>query len=387
MNRIVASLLFSCLCSPLWAYQELRLSFYTETVRLVYDQPLAQVPSPAVEERSIRQFYLRQKEQPPSTLLHSLQKTRRTLRLNDWLYYELILKTLHALLPEGNKNDKTFWAWVLLSQTGFDTRLAYLGQEVFLYVYTQDRIYEAPVIQDDGRSYVNLTAIPDGPQEQRALYLLDLPQSNSGHAFSFRLRELPLLRPIIEERQVKFRYKDEQYEWTVKVDRNIANFMDGYPILSEASYLETPLSDSLAQSLYPHLKKLAAGKNEWQTAELLAAFTRSAFVYKEDKEYFGKSKPMVAEELLLYPYSDCEDRTAMFFNLVQEVLGLPALLVAYPDHLTMAIALPQSKGSRIRYEGKDYYICDPTGPANSHEIGIVPKGYESVPFSILKSYP
>ena len=37
-------------------------------------------------------------------------------------------------------------------------------------------------------------------------------------------------------------------------------------------------------------------------AELLAAFTRSSFAYKEDKEYFGYSKPMVAEEVFLYPF-------------------------------------------------------------------------------------
>ena len=162
--------------------------------------------------------------------------------------------------------------------------------------------------------------------------------------------------------------------------------MDTYPVLREDYYLETPLSDTLARTLYPYLSAQLAGKNEWQATEFLAAFTRSAFQYKEDKVHFGCSKPMVAEELFLYPYSDCEDRTALFFNLVNELLGLPMLLIAYPDHLTIAVALPHRKGNYIRHEGRNYYFCDPTGPVGSHRVGVVPKGYENTAYKILKSY-
>ena len=379
-------MIFVSFSSPVWAYQELRLPFYSETVRIRYEKELSKLPLPQIEERALRQFFLRAKAQPPSTLSHSLRKARRTLRLNDWLYYELMQKALEKLLPDNDSNSQVLWSWVLLSHAGFDTHLAYLDNRVFLYVYTQDQVYEAPVIDDGGRSYVNLTDIKAGRQKQRALYLLNLPEKVQGHAFSFRLKELPLLRPEIEEQSLRFHYKSEVHEFTVSVDRTVASYMDTYPILAESHYLETPLSDTLAQTLYPYLSTHLTGKNEWQATEFLAAFTRSAFQYKEDKVHFGCSKPMVAEELFLYPYSDCEDRTALFFNLVNELLGLPMLLIAYPDHLTMAVALPQKKGSYIRYEGRNYYICDPTGPAGSHEIGVTPKGYENTAYNILKSY-
>lgn len=386
MNRIIALFLLSCFGNPLWAYQELHLSFYSETVRIAYEQPLSEVLAPRIKEHALRQFYLHAKAQPPSTLLHSLQKAKRTLRLNDWLYYELMQKALKQLLPQQDDNSIVLWSWVLLSQAGYDTRLAYLEEKVFLYVYTQDQVYEAPVIEDGGRNFVNLTEVKAGRREQRALYLLSLPQKEDGHTFSFHLKELPLLRPQLEQRQLRFPYRDQWYEFTVSVDRNIAQYLSAYPTLAEAYYLETPLSDTLAKTLYPYLAGKIADKNEWQATEFLVAFTRSAFRYKEDKAHFGCSKPMVAEELFLHPYSDCEDRTALFFNLVQELLGLPMLLIAYPDHLTMAVALPQKNGNYIRHEGRNYYICDPTGPTGSHEIGVVPKGYENATFSILKSY-
>ena len=386
MSRIILLLLFFSISSPAWAYEELRLPFYSETVRIQYEKELSEASMPAIKGPALRRFFLRVKAHPPSMLANSLRKARRTLRLNDWLYYELMQNALEELLPGPEENRRVLWSWVLLSQAGFDTHLGYIEDQVFLYVYVQDKVLEAPLIDDDGRIYVNLTDVKAGRKEQRALYLLSLPEKTEGHAFSFQLKELPLLRPEIEQKQLSFHYKNESYTFTVPVDRTIGRYMDGYPVLEESKYLETPLSDTLSKVLYPYLSEIIAGKNEWQATEVLAAFTRSAFQYKEDKAHFGCGKPMIAEELFLYPYSDCEDRAALFFNLVQELLGLPMLLIAYPDHLTIAVALPGKKGNHIRHKGRSYYFCDPTGPADSHEIGVVPIGYEKTIYTVLKSY-
>ena len=83
---------------------------------------------------------------------------------------------------------------------------------------------------------------------------------------------------------------------------------------------------------------------------------------------------MIADEVFFYPYSDCEDRSALFYALVRELLDLPMIVVAFPDHLTVAVSLEEElPGAVISYQGRRYYICDPTGPVNSSEIGIFPK--------------
>ena len=108
--------------------------------------------------------------------------------------------------------------------------------------------------------------------------------------------------------------------------------------------------------------------------------------YKEDHDHFGKSKPMIADEVFHYSFSDCEDRSALFYNLVKELLDLPMIMIAYPDHLTIGVALTQQIGNPINYKGRKYYICDPTGPSNSTRIGSVPKNYERKSFEILADY-
>jgi len=94
---------------------------------------------------------------------------------------------------------------------------------------------------------------------------------------------------------------------------------------------------------------------------------------------------MIGDELFHYPYSDCEDRSALFYYLVDELLHLPMIVVAYEDHLTIAVATTKSIGKPIYFENKNYFICDPTGPNNSEEIGHAPIGYRNKAFEILKT--
>jgi hypothetical protein len=134
----------------------------------------------------------------------------------------------------------------------------------------------------------------------------------------------------------------------------------------------------------PQFQEILKNKTEKEALEILASFTRSAFQYKNDNDYFGKNKPMIGDEVFYYPYSDCEDRSALFYYLVNELLRLPMIVIAYDDHLTIAVATSRSLGDAIYFKNKKYYICDPTGPSNSEKIGKAPVGYTHQKFEILE---
>jgi hypothetical protein len=366
------------------AQQELSVAFYDEHIRVAYDSALSKLAAADGREPTLVRHFAALSQAPYSSLLRSLQQARRALQLNDWLYYQLMRKSLQQIYPQPL--DLELAVWFFLSQSGFDTRLAYVEEEVFVFVYTREEVFEAPIIQDGGRTFVNLTDIHGGGRSARPLYLLDFKPNPSGHAFSFQLRQLPLLRPQPKAMQVRFGLHGKTYALDVKADATVRQYMADYPILDEGSYLDVPLSPALAESLLPQLLKMLEGKNEWESVELLAAFTRSAFAYQEDKDYFGFNKPMIAEEVFLYPYSDCEDRCALFIRLVDALLGLPMIVLAYPGHLSVGVALPQLREGFIRHQGKAYYICDPTGPVGSSAIGKAPEGFEDAPFEIIKVY-
>jgi hypothetical protein len=190
----------------------------------------------------------------------------------------------------------------------------------------------------------------------------------------------------IINKQISFPYKGITYQFPIQVNQTIVEIMEDYPYFSESQYLEVPLSNITFNSLIPQLKEVLAGKSHSDAVQLLAAFTRSSFEYKEDKSFFGKSKPMIADEVLYYPYSDCEDRSALFYQLVKTLLDLPMVAIAYEDHLTIGVNSQELKGDAVWFKGKPYYICDPTGPANSDIIGKFPLGYENKSFDIIGYY-
>ncbi len=370
-------------------YQEVSVPYYSETLRVAYNPEMLSLAEPAaVNERELVRHFNALSATDYAPLLRSLQQARKIFQLNDWLYYQLLRKALHKLYAGRSPLARELACWFLLSRSGFDTRLAFMDSEVFIFAYTQEAIFEAPLIEDRGRNFVNLTNIQRGAAaRQRALYLLDFQANPKGHAFSFKLGQLPLLRPTVIEKQLRFPFQGKWRQIDVSADETVRQYMADYPLIDEGAYLDIPLSATLSESLLPQLRKLLEGKTEWEAAALLASFTRSAFAYKEDKECFGYSKPMAAEEVFLHPYSDCEDRCALFIRLADALLQLPMAVVAYPGHLSVALALPQARPGFFRYQNKAYYICDPTGPPNSEAVGQHPEGYKDSPFEIIRSYP
>ncbi|MDR1348574.1 MAG: hypothetical protein LBJ63_09155, partial [Prevotellaceae bacterium] len=70
-----------------------------------------------------------------------------------------------------------------------------------------------------------------------------------------------------------------------------------------------------------------------------------------------------AEETIASAYSDCDDRAILFAQLVRRLLGLPVVLIYYPQiHLATAIQFdnPTTEGDYVMVDGKKYLICDPT---------------------------
>jgi len=362
------------------------VNFYSERIRLNYPMEL-QVPGRlSVDEDRIIQFYKQLGTTDYTVLLQELLFQQKRLNLNDWLFYELLDKSIDLILNRESDLKRKITKWFFLTKAGFDTRLTYYGNKVYIYVYSNDEVFEVPMIEDQGKKFINLTSINERIPSQKALYLLNFIPPSQGKSFSFYLPTLPRLQPIVRRKQLEFMYAQKWYQFGINIDLTIPELMREYPFISEVQYLKVPLSQTLTNSLLPQLQESLVGLSNKEALEFLVTLTRSSFRYREDKEHFGKSKPMIPDEVFFYPYSDCEDRSALFYNLVKELLNLPMIVIAFDDHLTIGVALEGLEGPIIRYGDHNYFICDPTGPVNSSEIGTFPTGYENQPFEIIGGY-
>ncbi|MEM6965479.1 MAG: hypothetical protein AAF573_11980 [Bacteroidota bacterium] len=365
--------------------KSLSLSFYNEQISIVYDTRILIAPPFQADELSVSTFYRNMEQTPYQPFLSNLLQYKNELRLNDWLFYELMWKSVERVMGSNNELHKELVIWFLLCKAGYNTRLTHLGNFVFVYAHSEENIFETPVIEQEGKMFINLSSLHNQMTTKGALLnMLPFAPNPSGKSFSFDLHVLPNFAPVKKVRTLSFEWKNNTYHLDVTFDLNLIKMMEHYPVFEKTKYIGAPLSPSASRSLLPQLREIIKGKTEKEALEIIATFTRSAFSYKDDEEYFGSNKPMIADEVFHYPYSDGEDRSALFYFLVKKLLRLPMIAVDYTDHLTIAVATSTPLGKGIHHQNRTYYICDPTTPTHSVRIGDAPTAYEHRPFHILK---
>lgn len=390
--KIVFSIALSCLFlnGLNAAASAIKIDFYGQEIDLTYDESIAEVYGTKYDEEAFIKFLKNKEVSAYQGLVSQLKAIKQEMNLNDWMYFELMHNSIQHMLQTGNKYEKTLFAYFLLSKSGYDSKITFMNHKIWVNVYTEDELYEISTILLGNKNFVNLTSAVDKKDKaQNQVYLLEYKMPGPKRAFSFDMEALPNISPQPKNVSVGFDFKGQPIKLDITIDLNMIEILQNYPIFDEVSYLETPLSPTAIRSLKPQLEHYMKDMNEETQLEFLASITRMAFNYKEDHQAFGKNKPMIAEELFFYDYSDCEDRCALFYNLNKLTLDLPLLVIALPDHLSIAVAMknpPSRAGNVITYQGREYYFCDPTGPFNAHHIGTLPKEYRGSRYEILSAY-
>lgn len=376
---------------PLQAFsspQTVSFQYYSEHIQLDYEDNMIPNTVPKANKESIALFYDTLDKSTFRPVLLQLASYKRKFSLNGYLYYDLIHQAVQHLCKDKNGNYKTLLEWFLLSKSGVDTRLTYVGQAIYLYAYSQENIYNIPIVQIQGKDYINLTSFKYAYTSSKSstAFIVDIVVNPNGKPLSFSLQKLPNLSAQPMNKEMVFAHRNELYRFDITLDKTLIDLMENYPLVDELYYIETPISSTLQASLVKKLRELMEKKSKQESVQFLLSLTRTAFNYKTDLDNFGKNKPMIPDEVLYYAHSDCEDRSALFYALIKELVDLPTIVVDYPEHLTIGVALPENIGKPLLYEGRSYTICDPTGPSNTDEVGIYPEGYETLPYKIALSF-
>lgn len=126
--------------------------------------------------------------------------------------------------------------------------------------------------------------------------------------------------------------------------------------------------------------------NKKNGTDYLMRFTRYAFLFENDSKTFGKEKRLSPEETLLYEYSDCEDRAALFFYLVKEIYNLPMIVLVYPKHVTIGVQFDKPVGNPIVYNGKKYSVCEPTPQKWNLRLGQMIPALSKTSYEVVYAY-
>jgi len=370
------------------------IPFYSEQLTVRYNPDIILDKTVCAKTICIEDFAEEMDATNYAVILEDLQAYKEKFQLNDWLFYKMLTATLDQIYA-GKKIKKyemhyTLTTWYLMSKAGYETKLTESAlQYVFLYVVTDDHIYNVPTITVDDKKFINLSAISMGWDTRGAVFrkMKKDPFKNEGtNKFSFSLDQLPEMVPMTETKEVVFKWNKEAYTINVDIDKNIVDLMEGYPLMLENEYLEVPLSLSVRQSLIPQLEEIMEGKSENEKVEIAMAFCRSAFSYKWDWDLYDDNRPMVADQLFHCDYSDHEDRVALFIQIIKETVDLPMIVMKYYDYLTVGVELSENQGTPISHEGKEYTVCEPTSPKYMHKLGKYPNGFNLKTMEVVATF-
>lgn len=329
-------------------------------------------------------------EQHLPRILPEMNAIRERQQLCDWFYYQLIRRVADRIIPKaGDYRGYTMAKWHLLRASGFDPLVVLEGSRIWLYIQTEDTLYNLPGRMIDGRQYICINAHDYGFDERRSpdQRSISSVEKTSTRSFSFSIDRLPEFPEDAYQRKAfVFNVGHRREQLDVSLNTALPSLLRNYPVTDYRHHFNIPLSRETQASLVSQLRRKLDRMDTPQGIEYLLQFTRHAFPFATDTEVFGREKRLSPEETLLYETSDCEDRAALFFYLVREIYDLPMVVLTFPNHVSVAVDLKQNRGQVVRYEGREYTLCEPTPQRRDLKPGESLKGLHDGPFEVSYAY-
>jgi hypothetical protein len=367
----------------------IQFEFYGDTIQFQISKSFI-VEFEHLSEDDINQFYKKILNTNYASLMQALKKYKTSHKADDWLYYQLIRKTAQQISAKAdNYNRYTLYKWFLLTQSGYDAILTYAGEQLLFYVRSNENIYNIPSRIKNDKQYVCLnyhdyTNVDFDKYTFKEIVVDDVQATK---IFSYKITQLPEFRPgNYLEKDIRFNYYENDHHFKIKLNPEIKTIFANYPVLDYEYYFNIPLSRETYSTLIPALKEKTKNLSAKKGVDYLMRFTRYAFLFEKDSINFGSEKRLSPEQTLLYEYSDCEDRSALFFYLVKEIYNLPMIVLTFPTHVTMAVYFEKPMGKPVLYNGKEYTICEPTPQQRDLRMGELIRGLRRTPYEVAYVY-
>lgn len=322
------------------------------------------VPKPAIApnltsgaQKEVVAFWKEIKESDTKAIVKSFKDAAVNYRLGDWCSLKAVEKYAE-IWAKGNVNAARVMTQFLMMSMGYDLRMASANNEVYLLLPFQQQVYANTFIRvDDNKYYVYPNTMP----ANSSIYTCRVPADvDCGQTINLVINPAYLLPK--KDQAFKVSHADLSIEGNI--NRNIIDLQQEYPSMDISCYAASIADEELRKNILTQLRKQLEGKSEMEAANAILHFVQEGFAYKTDGQQFGQGveKCFFFDELLYFPFCDCEDRSIFFAYLVKEILGLDVLLVGYPGHECTAVALSEApqRHTSLNYKGKNYYICDPT---------------------------
>ena len=345
------------------------LNFYGRQISIHVD-PKLKMKSTGIEEKQVADYFTRISKCQNEThaLWEELDHVVNEFGLNEWGYF-CLLRTLSERMFT-NVNDRVLFCFYMLrNEGGFKTRLA-RGQEsgaltLLIAIDNSKQVYSYTYFRfnddDSGKTQVKYYTVYGGGKANEAVYSYDYcKQDSEKKQMCLDFNNNLNMGNCDVKRTVKLT-KTENI--TLPYNKSHMAYLDDVPMTVFPIYFQSPVAIEAQQVLQKKFNEMKKEYTPTQFIAMLLHFVQTGFDYKTDEEQFGYEKYFYPEEVIGYPYCDCEDRSALFAWLVQKYTNAKVIGLQYEGHVATAVWFGDNaevKGDGFMYGGKKYYVCDPT---------------------------
>lgn len=348
--------------------QNLTINFYGKKLDFNVDNKL-RLKNTGVKENEVANYFkeMSKMSKETSDLWKQIDNYVNTMGLNEWGYF-CVLRSLSEAMFSDIDNCVLFNFYMLRNEGGFKvkiargkdsnklTLLAVIDNSKEVYSYSFFRFNE------DDNTNLKYYSIYGGGNANESIYTYSNDEQNAD------LKQIGLdFHNALNMGQcdVKRELSIQKIDDNIELPYNSAHiaYLNDVPMTVFPIYFASPISIEAQKVFNEKLSEIKEEYTSVQFIDIILNFVQTAFEYKTDDQQFGYEKYFYPEEVIAYPYSDCEDRSALFAWLVTTYTDAKVIGLQYEGHLATAVYLGEDvniNGDAFSYAGKKYYVCDPT---------------------------
>jgi hypothetical protein len=338
-----------------------KFDFFGEEVTIEYHKKFKQSFRNKISNKSIADFWKTLASQPHKEVIDQLSRTAKSLQLNDWgtaLLFDQFSRELQGA-NQYNQSSRQLTSWFLLVKAGFNARVAY-NDQVFLLMPSKQQLFATTYFTLDSQRFYSVS-LNEKSMKPGKVFTYSGKHSSGQRNLDFSEPNNFIANTHQEKRDLSFIYGDKKFDINVNYPKDLVNYFSTFPQLDLKNYFAAGMPKETAYSLLSQLKPVVEGQSETEAVNRLLRFVQTAFEYKTDDDQFRQENYLFPLETLHYPYSDCEDRAALFAWLTESLLKLDVVILDFPGHIATAVEFSQPiQGDSWKFKGKRYTVADPT---------------------------
>lgn len=314
-------------------------------------------------------------------IVKGLNNIANKLDLDDWGRSLLTNRYTQKLNLSSNKQQMV--NWFLLVKQGFDIRVAYDKQSLYLLMNVAQPLYGQTFFNKAGKRYYVVDLNRQRPIKVSRVWTYDKQHNSAAKAVYVNLQQPPVVAGNLKKRKLSTKVNGKTVSISVPYSQSYVSHLDYYPQMDMVHYFRAEPPQATKSGLLAQLKPKLNGLSETGKINFLLNFVQNSLKYQTDQEQFNYENYLFPTETLHYPYADCEDRSVLFAWLVKNLVGNNVVGLQYDGHIATAVELKETQaGDSFNVGGKRYTMADPT--YYDATLGMTMPQYKNAQPSIIR---